>query len=128
VGCVLQTRLSVRQKNSLGVYPKPKPFAPAPKPEPIKTDGPKLPSKLERLGVFLASRGFRWDEGSERFMHPDRSLVQRIDGVFSWELVTTDWVNLLWLAPASLSDPTGIEIPGEGMACCKRLRSSPSRA
>jgi len=94
---------------------------PAPKPEPNdKPTAPKAPSKLDRLGTFLASRGFQWDEDSDHFVHPDGSLVRKIAGIFSWELVTTDRVNPLWLAPSSLADPNGIEIPAEVWLAAKR--------
>jgi hypothetical protein len=100
------------------------PPAPAPKPEPVdRAPSPKPPSKLDRLGTFLATRGFRWDEDSERFIHADGSLVQKNDGIFSWELVTPDGANPLWLASASLSDPNGIEIPAEVWLAAKRSQA-----
>jgi hypothetical protein len=40
-----------------------------------------------------------------------------------WELSTPDRVNPLWLAPASLSDPNGIEIPAEVWLAAKRCQA-----
>jgi hypothetical protein len=98
--------------------------APAPTPEPGgKPAAPKPLSKMDRLGTFLATRGFRWDEDSERFIHVDGSLVHRINGIFSWELVTPNGANPLWLAPAGLSDPNGIEIPAEVWLAAKRCQA-----
>ena len=100
------------------------PPAPAPKPEPVdRAPSPKPLSKLDRLGTFLATRGFRWDDVSERFIHADGSLVHKIDGIFSWELVAPDRVNPLWLAPAGLSDPNGIEIPAEVWLAANRCQA-----
>jgi len=103
--------------------PEPRPFSPtpAPRPEyPDKPSHPKAPSKLDRLGVFLATRGFQWDEDSDCFVHPDGSTVAKADGVFPWELTSPDRVNPLWLAPAGLGDPNGIEIPAEVWLAAKR--------
>jgi hypothetical protein len=88
-----------------------------------KPSPPKQPSRLDRLGTFLASRGFRWDEASGHFLHPDGSLVCRGAGIFKWELSTADRVNPLWLAPTSLSDPNGIEIPAEVWIAAKRCQA-----
>ena len=99
-------------------------LTPEPKPDGgEKPSPPKQPSRLDRLGSFLASRGFRWDEASGRFLHPDGSVVCRGDGIFMWELSTPDRVNPLWLAPASLSDPNGIEIPAEVWLAAKRCQA-----
>jgi hypothetical protein len=95
-----------------------------PKPDGVeKPSPPKQPSKLDRLGTFLASRGFHWDEVSGRYLHPDGSLVCRGNGIFAWELSAADRVNPLWLAPAGLSDPNGIEIPAEVWLAAKRCHA-----
>lgn len=73
----------------------------------------KEPTKFDRLTKFLATRGFCWDSGSERFLHSDGSFVRRCDGIFPWELVTSDRVNPLWLTTARFSDANGVEIPAE---------------
>jgi hypothetical protein len=78
-----------------------------------KPSPPKEPTKVERLERFLAGRGFERQAASETFVRPDGSFVQRIEGIFHWELSSGGRVTPLWLAATSLSAPNGIEVPAE---------------
>jgi hypothetical protein len=88
-----------------------------------RSTAPKEPSKMDRMGHFLATRGFAWDDETGMFVRPDGSVVRRSDGVFSWELAANGRVNPLWLAATCMTDRNGLEIPAEVWNAAKRCEA-----
>jgi hypothetical protein len=65
------------------------------------------------IALFAASREFKWDSASERYIRPDGCIINKCEAPFHYELISPDGEILrrFWVSEQSIV--RGVELPAE---------------